>query len=114
MMIQHLPGLLLNYLMNTFSLSVKCTDLLAALQEADIKLQILQRFGMLLDVAEAEDHVITRQVYANARSQTRISHPTCHHCHPPPYSLGFRVQGLGLRHVAARSHKDPKAAILKE
>ena len=75
---------------------------------------ILLGFGMLLDVAEAEDHVITSEVYAKSKSHTRISHPTCHHCHPPPHSLGFRVQGLGLRHVDARSHTDPRAAILTE
>ena len=29
-----------------------------------------KQFGMLLDVTEAEEHVITRKVYASARSHT--------------------------------------------
>ena len=33
-------------------------------------LHILLRFGMLLDVAEAEEHVITREVYASVRRHT--------------------------------------------
>ena len=42
------------------------------LRESDVEAarHILQRFGILLDVTEGEEHVITREVYASGRSHT--------------------------------------------